>query len=221
MINKENYNKVKDRLNNKNVRLIAVSKRKPIEDILALYELGHRDFGENRVQEMIEKAPRLPDDICWHFIGHLQSNKVKYIAPFVHMIHSVDKLKLLKEIDKQALRSGRKIKCLFQYHIADEDNKFGFLHEEVIELIASEAFAEMNNIEVVGLMGMATNTQDKPKISSEFKNLYCHFIDLKKNFIRSDNFNVISMGMSGDFDLAIEEGSNMLRVGSLIFGARN
>ena len=118
MINKENYNKIKDVLNNKNVRLIAVSKRKPIEDILELYELGHRDFGENRVQEMIEKAPLLPDDIHWHFIGHLQSNKVKYLAPFVYMIHSVDKLKLLKEIDKQALRFGRKIKCLFQYHIA-------------------------------------------------------------------------------------------------------
>jgi hypothetical protein len=221
MINKENYNKVKEGLNNDNVRLIAVSKRKPIEDILALYELGHRDFGENRVQEMIEKAPLLPDDICWHFIGHLQSNKVKYIAPFVHMIHSVDKLKLLKEIDKQALRSGRRIKCLFQYHIADEENKFGFIHDEVIQLIDSEEFSKMNNIEVSGLMGMATNTDDENKIRTEFNSLFVSFKDLKNNYINSQSFNIVSMGMSGDFDLAVEEGSNMVRIGSLIFGERN
>ena len=158
MINEENYKRIMNDLSKKDTQLIAVSKRKPVEDIMGLYELGHRDFGENRVQELTQKAPLLPDDIRWHFIGHLQSNKVKYIVPFVYMIHSVDKPKLLKEINKQSIKVNRKIKCLIQYHIAAEENKFGFTHDEVLSLIRSEDFPKNTNVEIHGLMAMATNT---------------------------------------------------------------
>ena len=221
MINEENYKRIMNDLSKKDTQLIAVSKRKPVEDIMGLYELGHRDFGENRVQELTQKAPLLPDDIRWHFIGHLQSNKVKYIVPFVYMIHSVDKPKLLKEINKQSIKVNRKIKCLIQYHIAEEENKFGFTHDEVLSLIRSEDFPKNTNVEINGLMAMATNTLDKDKVRSEFKNLHSYFIDIKDNYIKSEHFNVVSMGMSGDYELAIEEGSNMVRLGSVIFGKRD
>ena len=221
MINDENYKKIKDDLDKKDIQLIAVSKRKPIEDILSLYKLGHRDFGENRVQELTQKAPLLPEDIRWHFIGHLQSNKVKYIAPFVYMIHSVDKPKLLKEINKQSIKVNRKIKCLIQYHIAEEENKFGFTHDEVLTMINSEVFSNIKNVEIHGLMAMATNTTEINKVRSEFNNLYRYYLDLKKSPIILDYFQIISMGMSGDYELAIEEGSNMVRLGSVIFGKRD
>jgi pyridoxal phosphate enzyme (YggS family) len=203
------------------VAIIAVSKRKPVEDILQAYEAGHRIFGENRVQELIEKQPLLPGDISWHMIGHLQTNKVKYIAEFVDMIHSVDSLKLANAIDKEAQKNDRVIPVLLQMHIADEDSKFGFSEDELYSLLDSQEFSAMENLRIDGLMGMATYTRDLEKIRSEFRYLREIFSRVKNAyFAGSDHFRQISMGMSGDYEIAIEEGSTMIRVGTLIFGAR-
>ena len=200
------------------VTLVAVSKTKSNEAILEAYQTGQRIFGENKVQELTEKYESLPKDIEWHMIGHLQSNKVKHIAPFVSLIHGVDSFKLLKEINKRAAQNERVINCLLQIHIAEEDTKFGFDEKEVIELIKSEAFQHLKNIKVVGLMGMATFTDDENQIRKEFKSLKNLFDKLQ---ISNHQFQILSMGMSGDYQLAIEEGSTMIRVGSSIFGERN
>ena len=214
-INTEKYKEFISILKGKAV-LVAVSKTKPNEDIQALYDLNQRDFGENYVQELVDKAATLPADNRWHFIGHLQSNKVKYIAPFVHLIHGVDSLNLLKEINKQALKNNRVIDCLLQVHIAQEETKFGFSKDE---LNAISGLEELKNVRVVGLMGMASFSDDQELVRSEFKNLKQIFDAFSKD--KSTTFNTISMGMSGDYSIALEEGSNMVRIGSLLFGARN
>ncbi len=204
------------------VTLVAVSKTKPTSDIMEAYDQGHRVFGENKVQELTGKFEELPKDIEWHLIGHLQRNKVKYIAPFVSLIHAVDSLKLLKEINKQAAKNERVIDCLLQFHIAEEDTKFGLELKEAHALLISEEFLHMENVRVVGLMGMATFTDNQDQIRKEFKALKGYFELVKENHFKEDDyFNVLSMGMSGDYSIAIEEGSNMIRVGSKIFGERN
>ncbi len=204
-----------------NVSVIAISKTKPVEDILEAYQEGHYIFGENKVQELIEKQPRLPGDIQWHFVGHLQSNKVKYLAPFVSMIHSVDSLKLLQVINKEALKNGRTISCLLQVHIAEEGTKFGLDDSGIREILDSESYRQLKNIRIAGVMGMATYTDDKAQIRNEFKMLAALFAVLKNEYFEgSDEFREISMGMSGDYEIAIEEGSTMIRVGTLIFGPR-
>ena len=204
------------------VKLVAVSKTKPHEAVNEAYAAGQRIFGENKVQELCEKQEALPKDIEWHMIGHLQTNKVKYIAPFVSLIHGVDSLKLLKEINKQGLKNERKIPVLLQVFIAEEESKFGFDKAELVSLLESDAFSNFNNIEVHGLMGMATNTDNKLQVSKEFKGLKQLFDEVKTKYFKEDTtFSEISMGMSGDYDLAIEQGSSMIRVGSAIFGSRN
>jgi pyridoxal phosphate enzyme (YggS family) len=204
------------------VTLIAVSKTKPVSALEEAYKAGQRHFGENKVQEMFDKYEQLPKDIQWHLIGHLQTNKVKYIAPFVHLIHSVDSLKLLKEIDKQAKKNNRKIDCLLQFHIAQEETKFGLSLLEAEALISSEEFKELKNINIVGVMGMASFSDNESLIKKEFQALHAIFKSLQeKCFYENQNFKEISMGMSGDYALAIEEGSTMVRVGSSIFGGRN
>jgi len=204
-----------------NVKLIAVSKTKPQEDIVEAYEGGYRIFGENKPQELKQKYEGLPKDIEWHFIGHLQTNKVKYIAEFVHLIHAVDSVKLLKEINKQALKHNRVVNCLLQFHIADEESKFGYNLSEAKSLLNSEEFKSLENINIVGVMGMATFTDNQDQVRSEFKQLKKNYDDLKSEFFQEKNdFTEISMGMSGDYKIAIEEGSTMVRVGSSIFGAR-
>jgi pyridoxal phosphate enzyme (YggS family) len=185
------------------------------------YEAGLRDFGENKVQEMIEKQPQLPADVRWHLIGHLQTNKVKYIAPFVHLIHSIDSLKILAEINKQAAKNERVIDCLLQIYIAAEETKFGLSPEEALQLLESEKVQKMKNVRICGLMGMATFTDNQEQVKSEFKTLKKFFNQLKSNrFSKEDSFNILSMGMSGDYLLAIEEGSTMVRIGTAIFGLR-
>ena len=207
------------------VELVAVSKTKPTSLIQEAYDTGHKVFGENRPQELRDKAQELPEDIQWHMIGHLQSNKVKYIAPFVSLIHAVDKLSLLKEINKRAKQNDRVIDVLLQIYIAREDSKFGLEEEEAIELLNSETFVTYKNIRVVGLMGMATNTDNEEVVRNEFKGLKTFFDSIKDSSISTPldltNFTVLSMGMSGDYKIAMEEGSNMVRVGSAIFGSRN
>jgi pyridoxal phosphate enzyme (YggS family) len=225
-IHVEKYKHLQDQLNGK-ATLVAVSKTKPLEDIQALYDLGHRDFGENYVQELVDKAALLPKDIRWHFLGHLQSNKVKYIAPFVHLIHGVDSLSLLKEIDKQAAKNNRIIDCLLQIHIAKEETKFGF---DPSELIALHEFTQWKNVTLVGLMGMASFSDDKDLVKKEFADLKSLFDGNKKssdkiataNTTETNNFQftILSMGMSGDYEIALEQGSNMVRIGSLLFGER-
>lgn len=218
---RENLEKIKQSIP-KDVTLVAVSKTKPNSDIMEAYEAGHRIFGENRVQELTQKHEDLPKDIEWHMIGHLQSNKVKYIAPFVTLIHGVHKFKLLKEINKQAKKEGRVLDVLIQFHIAQEDSKFGFDFEEAKEMLESEQFVSLENINIRGVMGMATFTDNREQIEDEFRTLNNYFNVFKSNFFKfNDAFNVISMGMSGDYEIAIEEGSNMIRVGSKIFGERN
>jgi len=213
-VNKEAYQKIHEELRLLNITLVAVSKTKPIEDILDLYDLGHRDFGENYVQELAEKAEQLPTDIRWHFIGHLQTNKVKSIVPFIYLIHGVDSLKLLKEIDKQAAKNKRVIDCLLQVHIAQEETKFGFDESEFLNL----ELKQFLNVRIKGLMGMASLTDDINKIRIELKSLKILFDKLK---IQSPELTILSMGMSADYKIAIEEGSNMVRIGSLLFGERD
>lgn len=212
------YQSVTEELKRSNTTLVAVSKTKPVSDIEALYQLGQRDFGENYVQEFIDKVPQLPQDIKWHFIGHLQTNKVKYIVPHVNLIHGVDSLKLLKEIDKQAGKNNLIINCLLQVYIAQEESKFG-LNEEEIAAIVNE-LPNLNHVKIVGLMGMASFSDDENKVASEFN--YLQSIYTKYSKIETPNFNLqtLSMGMSGDYKLAIASGSNMVRIGSLLFGAR-
>lgn len=200
------------------VTLVAVSKTKSNEEILEAYKSGQRVFGENKIQEMAEKCRALPKDIQWHMIGHVQRNKVKYMAEFVSLIHGVDSLKLLMEINKQAKKYNRKISCLFQMHIAEEETKFGLDMSELNAIINSEEFSQFENIKIVGLMGMATFTSNESQIRKEFKHLKCIFDDLK-NLL--PDVSTLSMGMSGDYTIAIEEGSNMVRIGSSIFGLRN
>lgn len=203
------------------VRLVAVTKTKPVAMLAEAYAAGSRIFGENKVQEMAEKQPQLPQDIQWHLIGHLQSNKVKYIAPFVSLIHSVDSLKLLQEINKQAAKHNRVIDCLLQIHIAEEETKFGLSAEEARELLHSADVQQLSHIRITGLMGMATNTDDETQIRKEFRGLKQLFDQLGE--FRSDNvvFSELSMGMSGDYLIAAEEGSTLVRVGSAIFGNRS
>lgn len=201
--------------------LVAVSKTKPVAQIQAMYDEGQRIFGENRVQELVEKQAVLPKDIEWHQIGHLQTNKVKYIAPFVSLIHAVDSLKLLKEINKQAIKNNRIIDCLLQFHIAEESSKFGFDQKEVETMLTVEEFKQLSNIRIVGVMGMATFTHDEEQVKLEFRHLKDLFDKLKQNhFQKAAEFKEISMGMSGDYQLAIREGSTMVRIGSLLFGGR-
>lgn len=219
----QNIEDINLKLTPTNTKLVAVSKTKPMEIIQKAYDTGWRRFGENKVQEMVEKHEMLPKDIEWHLIGHLQSNKVKYIAPFVHLIHGVDKFKLLKEINKQAKKHDRVIQCLLQLHIANEDTKFGLSFEEANELFRSEELKTLENICIVGVMGMATYTDNQEQIRSEFRGLKNFFEGAKSDFNQLPNVNLeeISMGMSGDYEIAVEEGSTMVRVGSAIFGARN
>jgi pyridoxal phosphate enzyme (YggS family) len=213
-VNKEAYLQIKTQLDKSGITLVAVSKTKPVEDLQQLYELGQRDFGENYVQELVDKQAQLPADIRWHFIGHLQSNKVKYIAPFVHLIHGVDSASLLKEINKQALKNNRVIDCLLQVHIAREETKFGLDEKELDELLQIPAYP---NAIIKGLMGMASFSSDQTLIRQEFaalKNLFA------KQSSANPAFNTLSMGMSSDYTIAIEEGSTMVRIGSLLFGSR-
>jgi len=207
--------KIKDR-----ARLIAVTKTKPVMMLQEAYDAGARLFGENKVQEMAEKQPQLPRDIEWHLIGHLQSNKVKYIAPFVSLIHSIDSLKLLQEVNKQALKNGRVIDCLLQIHIADEETKFGLLPDEADALLRSAMLNDLQNVRIIGLMGLATNTDDEEQVRREFRGLKRLFDQLATIQTAQVQFSELSMGMSGDYELAVEEGSTLVRVGSAIFGAR-
>ena len=217
----ENLEKIRQTVPN-GVTLVAVSKTKPVEDLQAAYDAGQRVFGENHALEMRDKHQVLPADIQWHFIGHLQTNKIKYIIPFVSLIHSVDSLKLLKEINKEAAKKGRRVDCLLQFHIATEETKFGLDYDEASTLLRSNDYKAMQNINIVGVMGMATNTDNMNLVRSEFRNLKEIFDKLKSEFFANkQDFVQISMGMSHDYTLAIEEGSTLVRVGSAIFGARN
>jgi len=218
-VNTNQYHSIISQLNPQKVQLIAVSKTKPNEDILELYDLGQRAFGENYVQELVDKAASLPKDIQWHFIGHLQSNKVKYIAPFVHLIHGVDSEKLLQEINKQAIKQNRIIDCLLQVHIATEETKFGFDANSIDEFIQSGRLAQYPNIQIKGLMGMASFSEDTNLLTKEFTTLKQIFDQAAIQL--GNQFTILSMGMSGDYTLAISLGSNMVRIGSLLFGARN
>lgn len=214
--------KIVEELKTNDTQLVAVSKTHPVSVIREYYERGIRDFGENRVQEVTEKQEELPKDIHWHFIGHLQTNKVKYITPFIHLIHSVDSAKVLKEINKRAKNDKRRIDCLLQFKIAEEDTKYGLTLEDARNILTSERYQNMENIRIVGVMGMATFTEEEQQIRTEFRRLKKIFDTLKKEFFPdADHFKEISMGMSGDYQLALEEGSTMVRIGSLIFGERN
>lgn len=216
-----NISAIKKEIGNSGVKLIVVSKTKPIESVTEAYEAGQRLFGENMVQELVEKYEKLPKDIEWHLIGHLQTNKVKYIAPFISMIHSVDSLKLLQEINKQALKNNRVIDCLLQLEIADEETKFGMDMAEAIELLRSDDFQELKNVRICGVMGIATLTDNPKMTAEEFYELSTFFKGLKDTFFRKDpTFRETSMGMSSDYKLAIEKGSTMIRLGSTIFGSR-
>lgn len=204
------------------VRLVAVSKYHPIEALQEAYEAGQRIFGESKVQEMTQKYEALPKDIEWHFIGHLQTNKIKYMAPYVALIHGVDSFKLLAEINKQAAKVGRILPCLLQIHIAQEETKFGFSFEECRQMMEEGAWKKLSNVRIAGVMGMATNTDHEPTIVREFESLKGFFNELKeKYFADDDSFREVSMGMSDDYPLAIEQGSTLIRIGSLIFGQRN
>ncbi len=200
--------------------LVAVSKTKSVEEIMPFYNLGQRDFGENRVQELVEKYEEMPKDIKWHQIGTLQTNKVKYIAPFVHLIHSVEKLSLLKEIDKQGIKNNRIINILLQLKIAEEETKNGGSEEDLTKMLDYIAAGRAPNVNLCGLMGMATFTDDEDQVRSEFKFLHSKLFEIKSDFYDNPNFKIVSMGMSGDYKLALSEGSTMVRVGSLIFGGR-
>lgn len=219
---KANLIEIKNTFTDPNCKLIAVSKTKPAELIMEAYETGVRDFGENKVQEMVEKAEKLPKDIRWHMIGHLQRNKVKYMAEFVHLIHGVDSLKLLKEINKQAIKVNRTINCLLQVHIAEEDSKFGFDEKELLDMLAGEVIHELKNVKIIGLMGMATFTENQIQVEKEFAGLK----SLKDKLSQSqlpENFDLqeLSMGMTGDYLIAQKQGSTMVRIGTAIFGERD
>jgi pyridoxal phosphate enzyme (YggS family) len=219
-LNKTNYLNIAQYCSERKVTLVAVSKTKPVSDIHELYHSGHRDFGENYVQELVEKQAQLPDDIRWHFIGHLQTNKVKYIALFVHLIHGVDSFKLLKEINKQAAKNERIIDVLLQVHIAREETKFGLDAHELKEVLQHPELPAMKNICIRGLMGMASFSDDMVLVREEFKYLKLQF-DLACQLTPANcQLQILSMGMSGDYKIAIEEGSNMIRIGSLLFGER-
>jgi pyridoxal phosphate enzyme (YggS family) len=217
----DNLLKYKKELDAEGVKLVAVSKYQDVAVIQEAYDAGQRIFGENIVQEMVEKEALLPKDIDWHQIGHLQTNKVKYIAPFIHLIESVDSLKLLTEINKQAAKHDRVIDCLLQIYIADEDTKFGLGYDEAIELLRSPEYAEMKNVRITGLMGIASNNAPDKQTSDEFTELKVLFDGIKVSFFRKElSFKELSMGMSGDYKLAVEAGSTMVRIGSSIFGKR-
>jgi len=219
-INSRKYQEIIEELNGK-ATLVAVSKTKPAEDILELYNLGQRDFGENYVQELAGKYEQLPKDIRWHYIGHLQSNKVKYIAPFVHLIHGVDSLSLLKEINKQAIKNNRIIDCLLQIYIAKEETKFGLDEKELHELVQLHELHELKNIRITGLMGMASFSTNMDLVRAEFNHLKNLFDQYAQPQTTNYKLQTLSMGMSSDYKIAIEEGSNMVRIGSLLFGERN
>ena len=219
-VNISAYQSIQATLTDQQVTLVAVSKTKPQEELMELYALGHRAFGENYVQELVDKEAALPKDIQWHFIGHLQSNKVKYIAPFVYMIHGVDSEKLLQEINKQAMKQNRIIDCLLQIHIATEETKFGFDGSALHELLMSGRLAGYSNIRIRGLMGMASFSEDQVLLRQEFTTLKMYF-DKAQSAFPEGTFNILSMGMSSDYALAITIGSTMVRIGSLLFGARN
>jgi len=217
----DNIKRLKSEMDILNVTLVAVSKTKPISDLQEAYDAGQRIFGENQVQEMVEKFEALPKDIEWHLVGHLQTNKVKYIAPFISLIHSVDSIKLLQEINKQAEKNKRVIDCLLQVYIADEETKYGLGFDEVIELLRSEEFAALKNVRIRGLMGIATNTDSEKQIKEEFYELDTFFDGVTQSYFRKeDSFDTLSMGMSSDYSIAIEQGSTMVRLGSTIFGER-
>lgn len=203
------------------VKLVCVSKFHPNEAVLSAYEAGERIFGESKVQELCRKYEELPKDISWHFIGHLQSNKVKYLVPFVDLIHGVDSLKLLAEINRQASKINRKINCLLQVHIAQEDTKFGFNEQELFDLLTKGCWKEYQHVNICGLMGMATFTEDLKQVRQEFRSLKCLFDKIKETFFQQSNlFTELSMGMSDDYRIAIEEGSTLVRIGTTIFGDR-
>lgn len=216
---KDNLLKIKSSLP-EHVTLVAVSKTKPVSDLMEAYNAGQRVFGENKIQEMTEKWEQMPNDIQWHMIGHIQTNKVKFMAPYVSLIHGVDSLKLLEEINKQALKNNRIIDCLLQIHIAEEETKFGLNEDELENLLASETFIKLKNIKIVGLMGMATFTENQNQIKKEFEHLKSIFDTKKSLSIVNCQLSILSMGMSGDYQLAIEYGSTMVRIGSSIFGGR-
>lgn len=216
-VNQNKYFEILKQLREKNITLVAVSKTKPIEAIKELYDLGHRDFGENYVQELLEKKEKLPQDIHWHFIGHLQTNKVKYIAPFVHLIHGIDSFKLLKEVNKQAAKNNRTIDVLLQVHIAQEETKFGFDERELQEVLNTTELKELQHVRIKGLMGMASFSDDKDLVRKEFQ--YLKFLYNKFSILHFP-FSILSIGMSSDYQIAIQEGSTMVRIGSLIFGDR-
>jgi pyridoxal phosphate enzyme (YggS family) len=222
MVDTAAFERISTQLASLNVSLVAVSKTKPSEDIRTLYHLGQRDFGENYVQELVGKQPELPDDIRWHFIGHLQRNKVRFIAPFVHLIHGVDSYRLLETVDREGARAGRRIDCLLQIHIATEETKYGMDAQEVDDLMrATDSGRTLPHIRIRGLMGMASFSDDAERVRHEFKGLKNMFDGLKYDYFPNDeDFSVLSMGMSTDHAMAIEEGSNMVRIGSLLFGAR-
>lgn len=219
LINKDNYFRISEEVKSRNGILVAVSKTKPVEAIKELYDLGHRDFAENYVQEIVQKQPELPQDIKWHFIGHLQTNKVKFIAPFIHLIQSVDSMKLLMEINKQAAKHNRIIDVLLQMHIAKEETKFGFDQQELIKFMEQLERDSLPSVAIRGLMGMASFTEDEDQIRKEFLSLESIFKKIQST-LKTSSFNVLSMGMSSDYKVALEEGSTMVRVGSLLFGAR-
>ncbi len=216
----ENLQNIKNTLPD-NIHLVAVSKTKPVADLLEAYNAGQHIFGENKIQEMTEKWEQMPKDIQWHMIGHLQTNKVKYIAPFVSLIHSVDSLKLLEEINKQAAKNNRVINCLLQIYIANEDTKFGLSAAEATELLASAEFAALQNVRICGLMGMATNTGNREQIAAEFASLKNLFNVFKQKFFSNNAaFTELSMGMSSDYQIALANGATLIRVGSMLFGER-
>jgi pyridoxal phosphate enzyme (YggS family) len=217
----ENLQRLREELPEE-VLLVAVSKTKPVEDILEAYRAGHRDFGENKVQEMVGKKDQLPADIRWHMIGHLQTNKVKYIVPFVHLIHSVDSMKLLRTVNKEAAKNNKVQDLLLEIHIAEEPSKFGFVFDDLLTLFREEEWRSLQNIRICGVMGMATFTEDHDQVRREFRYLHSCFEQLKETFFSgADHFKDISMGMSGDYRIAVEEGSTIVRIGTLIFGERN
>ncbi len=216
-----NIEKINQEIEPLGITLVAISKTKPVEDILEAYNAGQRVFGENMVQELTDKYEQLPKDIQWHLVGHLQTNKVKYIAPFISMIESVDSIKLLKEINKHAIKHNRVIDCLLQVYIAEESTKFGLDHIELVELLRDEEFLTLDNIRIRGLMGIATNTENEKEVKEEFYELKMLFDGIKASFFRKvDTFDTLSMGMSSDYKIAIENGSTMIRLGSTVFGKR-